>query len=302
MIFLRNALFVGILILVVIIMLTTAGQEPSTDQARVFLDKLQEGELAYIIPQFGDNTCHCQPRGGYRAYLCFESGESDNLAVLFGHKFKIGEMNSKVVPTKEKFQGSNLPWEQPESTQVDVAISFDKPNFRPYFLPLDTAYGHAIKESEFLKFCQDPSADFWRQMSLRLRPSLKSGLLPPELPPKPGRKPEFMADLFMELLPPAEAKYIKPKDAGEIIGFDGKARPAQDFEDKFPRLQSAVLRLSVVRRGKFQRWAIRKGQLIDPVFRLVSDQEIALKTPEQALLEKPGQGPQQDETQEAETR
>src|SRR5689334_18526150 len=148
MVFLRNILFGGILIATIMILLTTMGSEPSTEEAQVFLSRLQEGDDRAVIMQFGDNTCHCQPRGGFMAYLKYQTGENENLAFLLGQKFKIGEMSSKVVPTIEKIKGGHLAWEAPESTQVDVPITFDRGTYSPYFLPKDMAFGYLTKEAD----------------------------------------------------------------------------------------------------------------------------------------------------------
>ena len=284
MLFFRNILLGGILIATIVILVTTLGTEPSTDEAGIFLDKLQQGDRHSVVTQFGDNTCHCQPRGGYVAFLKYESGENDNLAFLYAHKFKAGtDMKTREVPTVEKFQGSSLPWEHPESTEVDVPLSFDKNEYSPYFLPLDMAYGHPVKEADLDAFSKDPSKEFWTSLALRLRPSLDKGVVAPAAPDA-DKKPEFMADFYKSMLPPEACKYLKPTDAGDVLSkAEGKATPATAFTAKFPRLKAAVLRLTVVRRGKFQRWSIKKGTLIDPVFELADGKELALKTPEKAL-------------------
>ncbi|MBX9686861.1 MAG: hypothetical protein K2X27_09180 [Candidatus Obscuribacterales bacterium] len=289
MTFLRNILFLGILLTTIFVFVTTMGADPCTDQAKVFLAKLSEGDIETLLPQFGENTCHCQPRGGYRAYIRYESGEADNLAFLFGHKFKTGEMTFKNVPTIEKVKTPHMIWEEPESTEVDVPLSFDPSEYSPYFLPLDMAYGHSVSESDFKKFCADPSPDFWKCLALRLRPGLEKGLVPRA---KPDSKAEFMADLFEGLLPEEQARYLKPKDAAKIEMSDGSEKDAADFAKSFPRLKQGILRLYIVRRGQFHRWTIRKGRLKDPVFLLSDGKEIATKTPEAALQDQPGHGAQ----------
>lgn len=287
---LRNILLLGILATVIVVLLTT--DEPSSDTAKLFLGKLSAGDAASVIPFFGDNTCHCQPRGGYRAYLCYESGENDNLAFLLGQKFSFSQMESRQVPVegKDKYKGSDLPWEQPESTEVDVPIDLAGAGYKPYFLPLDTAYGHEISESSLKEFALDPSERFWNSLALRLRPSLKPGLVEKPLPAKVEAKPEFMSDLYLQLLPAEEAKYIRPADPGAVKTSTGKSQDLSDFESSIPRLKSCVLRLYVVRRGRLQRWAVRKARVKDPVFELSGGKLLALKSPEESLKDKPGQG------------
>lgn len=294
MLFLRNILLGGIFIATVVILLTTMGSEPNTDEAQLFLNKLKEADISGLTIQFGDNTCHCQPRGGYAAYLKYQSGESENIAYLLGHKFMIGTMQSREVPTIEKVKGGYMAWEAPQSTEVDVPVSFDQSQYSPYFLPKDMAYGYKMKEADLLKFCEDPTPaadaekplEFFRDITLRLRPSLEKGLVPPPAAPDAKRKPEYMSDFYMQLLSGDEAKYLRPADAGNVEKEDGKLVPAADYAQKLPRLKSGVLRIYVVRRGKMQRWSVKKMRLKDPVFALSNGKELALKTPEEALADK----------------
>lgn len=270
------------------------GSDPNTDEAQLFLNKLREAETSALITQFGDNTCHCQPRGGYQAYLKYQSGESENIAYLFGHKFSTGQMQSREVPTVDKVKGGYMAWEAPESTEVDVPVSFSKTEYSPYFLPRDMAYGYTMKEADLLKFCDSPTPendkerplDFFRDITLRLRPGLEKGLVPAPAPTDKNRKPEFMSDFYMQLLSGDDAKYLRPADAGNIETETGKTTAAADFAQKLPRLKSGVLRIYVVRRGKMQRWSVKKVRLKDPVFELANGKEFALKTPEEALIDK----------------
>lgn len=255
------------------------GSEEPQEEATLFLAKLKQADKPAVLTQFGDNTCHCQPRGGYIAFLKYESGENDNLAFLFGHDFASRITATRAVPTKEKFQGSNLPWEQPESTEVDVALDFARKSYQPYFLPLDMAYGYLTKEEALKEFCADPSKDFWKGLALRLRPGLAPGLVKA---PEKRNKPEFMADYYLTLgLPEEECKYLKPKDAAGVIeSKSGKEVPAENFKNELPRLKSAMLRMSVVRRGRFARWSVKKASLLDPCFELSNQKELKLKSPE----------------------
>src|SRR5271155_4305003 len=126
MAFLRTLLFVGMLGVTVLLVSNMLSSVPSTKAAASFIGLLQKGDEDSIINTFGENSCHCQPRGGYLAYLKYESGENDNLAFLFGHKFKAGALSEKSVPTIEKLASYHMPMQEPESTEVDIPISFDK--------------------------------------------------------------------------------------------------------------------------------------------------------------------------------
>lgn len=284
MVFLRNLLLFAIIAGVIFIIGRTLASDASTDEASLFLQKLQDGDPAQVVPQFGENTCHCQPRGGYLAYLKYESGEQDNLAFLLGHPFSYGEFVVKAVPTISKYKGGETQLEKPESVEIDTAISMDK-GYSPYFLPIDMAFGYPIKKSDFDAFCKDPSNDFARSLPVRLRPSLASGLVAKAAPPAKDKRPEFSADLYKELLPPEETRYLKPTDAADIVDNDGKTQPAANFEKDLPRLKRAVLRLYIGRRGELKRWAVKKVRLKDPVFQLADGKEVAFQTPPEALVD-----------------
>ncbi len=275
-------------IAVVGIVIVTVGSDPCTDVANIFLKQLKEGESSSIVNLMGENTCHCQPRGGYIAYFKYESGENDNMAYLFKHPFKTGDMSVKAVPTVEKIKGGHLPWEKPESTEVDMPITFDKESYSPVFIPMDMAFGIPVKQEVIESFAKDPSKDFARDLTIRLRPSLAKGLIPPVQPKDPKKEAEYMADLYLEMLPPEEAKYVKPTDAADVITADGKAHPASEFEKLLPHLKRATLRLYMGRRGVLQRWAVKKARLKDPVFELADGKDMALTSPEAALMDVPG--------------
>lgn len=283
--FLRKLILFGFVLGIILIVVRTLASDSSEDQATLFLNKLREGDINILVPQFGENSCHCQPRGGYLAYLKYESGERDNLAFLLGHPFTSGAYVVKPVPTIMKYKGGEMPWEKPESVEIDVPINFDKGQYSPYFLPMDMAYGYAMKDSELEPFCKDPSNDFSNNLALRLRPSLNPGLISKPAPPDPNRKPEFSADLYKEMLPAEQAKYLRPADAGQVLDAAGKPKAMADVEKELPRLKSGILRLYIGRRAEFKRWAVKKVRLKDPVFELKDGKELALKTPEEALLD-----------------
>jgi hypothetical protein len=282
---LKILLLTSMLIATVVLLVTSVGSEPCTNIATRFLTKMMRGDTDSVVPLFAENSCHCQPRGGFIAYLRYESGENDNLSFLFGHHFKTGSLTARIVPTVEKVKTPHLLWETPESAEVDIPLIFNSADYSPYFLPLDSAYGHSVKEADLIAFCKDPSPDFWKALSLRLRPTLAKGLVAQAAAKTPRGEPEFMADLFKELLTGEDAKYLKPADAADIIGADGKNRPATEFAAMLPRLKAGILRLYVGRRGKFLGWSVRKGRLKDPVFELASGKELKLKTPDSALVD-----------------
>lgn len=278
---LRNIILLAAFLVAMFVIFTTLSQEEPTEQTKLFLHKLEQNDSNGLLTQFGDNTCNCQPRGGYIAYLLYRSGEQNNLSALLGQSFTAGQPAVKYVPTKSKYKGGNLPWEQPESTEIDIPIQFNQKEQAPYFLPLDMAFGHEIKEADFNEFCQHPEQGFEKSLALRLRPTVKSGLIPPPAAkPDPKRKPEYTADVFMELLPKDKSRYLRPMDAASVKLTSGKTLPAEAFAGKLPRLKAANLKFLVGRRSKYKRWAIGKVFLRDPELELSDGKILKLKSPE----------------------
>ncbi len=280
--FLRNIVLLGVLATTLVVIITTLASEEPTEEGARFLKILQTGDMHTILLQFGDNTCGCQPRGGYEAFIRFESGEPDNLAFLTGHPFMVGSMSQKWVPTRTKFPGGTLPWESPESNEVRVNIKFNGNEYSPYFLPMDMAFGYPVKAEELKKFIADPSEHFERQLALRLRPDVKPGLVPP--PDKNRKRDPYMADYYKEQLPAESTKFLRPMDASNVTNTDGPSVPASQYAAKLPRLKEAVLKLLVVRRGKFKHWQVKKGAVCDPVFELADGKIVSLKGPEVELV------------------
>ena len=94
-----------------------------------------------------------------------------------------------------------------------------------------------------------------------------------------------MADLFKEIVPPDQAKYLKPTDLGNVEASAGKSERMSKFANELPRLKSGILRIYVGRRGKLERWAIKKARMKDPIFALANGKDLALKTPEETLTD-----------------
>lgn len=271
---LRNIVLLGALAVTLFVIFTTLAAEEPVEEAQRFLKILQTGDMHTILLQFGDNTCGCQPRGGYEAFIRYESGEPDNLAFMTGHPFTFEHLAQKWVPTVAKFQGGNLPWEKPESNEVQADIKFDK-GYTPYFIPLDMAFGYPVKQADLDSFVADPSKGFERQIALRMRPELGAGLVDS----KPRPHDPFMADHYKELLPAEQTRYLRPQDAAAVITADGKTINAVEFANKMPKLKQAVLKMLVVRRGKYKHWHVKKGAICDPVFELSDGKTVALKGP-----------------------
>jgi hypothetical protein len=77
---------------------------------------------------------------------------------------------------------------------------------------------------------------------------------------------EIAAGLAKEALASsAENKYLVPKDAGAVIGDDGKALPQESVANRLPRLKAATLRMHMVRRDPVQPFTVFHFVISDPV-------------------------------------
>jgi hypothetical protein len=232
-----------------------AGEKPQTE-ALTFLNKVSRNDQAGALKEFGDNTCHCAPKGGYEAYLHgYEVAQEPNITFLMGKPLVFGtQPRVKFLP--ENGTPYVFPWDKPEDAVVYMPVEFANPSDRPYFLPLDSAFGFQITENQLEKFKSDRQ-DWTKALTLRLRSSLQSDTVRPRDPKAPPTELEKAAK--DGLLPAEMAKYIHPADAGTVKMATGEVVPMQQLKDSLPRLKSCEVGMKIVRRGSFRRWAKKLG-------------------------------------------
>ncbi|MBI4532415.1 MAG: hypothetical protein HY711_00590, partial [Candidatus Melainabacteria bacterium] len=268
-----------------------------------FLEAIKQADLFQAETFFGDNTCHCPPKGGYGSLLKYESGHEPNLAFLVGHPFHAGKPTIKMLKDSAAYL---LPWDAPESTEVAVPLFFNSNQYRPYFLPLKLAYGQTMTVAEFERALQDLRTDSWKGFSLRLRASLQPGTIKAAVPDEGdgglhqtegevqranewrgalGRRaylrPEEPRDdgdggLIKELL--QAAMFLVPKDAGRVIQASGQQLSLKQIEAQLPRLASITVVLNLQRRGRFRPWRIATFKLLNAVVLNNKGVSIELKT------------------------
>jgi len=258
-----------------------------------FLRAVKAGNLDEAVDMLGDNACRCPPQGGWVALLKYELGHEPSLAFLVGHPFDIGRARTTWVADNTPYI---LPWEVPESTFVDVPLTFEPAGYSPYFLPLHLAYGQDLTVAQFQAALANLRKDDWKAFSLRLRPSLAAGTVPP--PPseqaraaeaKSGQPPAAKnantkgADLAAELLG-KQALYLVPRDCGSVVSPDGKKLPLAQVEAQIPRLRACTLRLRAERRGQFKPWRVSKLKFLDAIVQVDGQQPTTLLTPEDTSI------------------
>lgn len=267
-------LFVAIFVFVVVgVFGSQAGDKPE-DEALAFLKLISQNNTRRALGEFGDNTCHCAPKGGYAAYLDgYRAAQEPNITFLLGKPMSYGQPRVKQLP----FNGERyaLPWNKPEDVIVYVPVSFPDAADRPYFIPLDSAFGYETKQVDLEKFDADP-ADWQKGVTLRMRASLKPGVVPPLDPKAPPTELEKAAK--DGLLPADMAKYVHPADAGAVVTNDGRKVPLEQFGAQLPRLKSCLVGLKIVRTGMFSRWTVKKIGVADCTLALANGRDVTVAT------------------------
>ena len=250
-----------------------AAHSDPADTAKQFLHFVQNNDHRAALMQFGDNSCHCAPKGGYVAYLRYDTANDPSLAFLFGQKFDIGQATVKKLPYNgEKYM---MPWDKPEDTVVFLPITFPDRASQPYFLPLDMGFGLDMTEADLKAFDNAPQKDWERAFTLRLRPRLTADVIEKQPLPHHEQQSEEERKLAESLLPADLLKYQHPGEAGSIKLASGQTAPATQFASEVPRLKSVLLGFKVVRAGVWHRWLIHKLGVAQPVI-IVGDKEIKL--------------------------
>ncbi len=85
-------------------------------------------------------------------------------------------------------------------------------------------------------------------------------------------------DAIKESLGEEVAAYLHPRDPGPVKLADGKTMSEVDIEKQLPHLQSAKLRLHIVRREQLKKWTVYHIGILDPVLRLPDGKSFPLKS------------------------
>lgn len=254
-------LLVGIFLFGGVAVFMSQAQEDPADEARSFLKLVSKSDLDGALQEFGDNTCHCAPKGGYGSYFKYE--DEPTLAFLVGKDFSVQKTSVKKLPYNN--EPYVLPWDKPEDVAVRAWVDIPEGS-RPYFLPLDTAFGYEISQALLKQFTSNPEKDWWKAFTLRLRQSLQPGLIPKYDPNAKQAKGTEADEAATENILPAEMmKYLHPADAAPVSVMDKKVQPMSEFANELPRLKSIVIGMKIVRRGALKRWAVKKIGYEDPV-------------------------------------
>lgn len=85
-------------------------------------------------------------------------------------------------------------------------------------------------------------------------------------------------DAIKETLGEEVAQYLHPRDAGLVKLEDGKELSPVEIEKQLPHLQSARLRLHIVRREKLRKWTVYHMGILDPVLSMPDGSSFPLKS------------------------
>ncbi len=294
------ALAITVFLITCTVLFNTFSNADPRDETGRFLRDVRSGDYKKSVKHFGGNACRCPAKGGWVSYLVYASGEEPNLAFIMGKDFELGNSKFQKIPTQSDAK-SIVPWEKPEDVVVDVPIVFSK-GYQPLFLPLPMAYGQSMTEGELNEFLADPDKDAWKGLTLRMRPSLKPGLMErpkesQEIEYRPTEKlrgvdatesgsfgvtvdtPSAESEtekILLEALGKDALVYLHPKDPGAVKTPAGLTVSDEQVEAKLPRIKSVLLRLHVVRRGQLKDWTVYHIGVTEPVLK-IGDKEVVLK-------------------------
>lgn len=224
--------------------------------ARLFVKRVQAGDVAGAKTLFGDPKRRTQPRDGDGAYFVYESGESRNLAFLVGRPFDVGQISTRESRS-EWFMIDGVLY-----VQATVPLSFRPESYQPYLLPTQIAFGQRMPFSAFMNFVTAPEREP-RDLPLRLRPGLQAGLLrPPALrtavpPPPPGAppgaRPVMAAPEGIGLLGTPV-----PRDPAPVLLPSDEALTPEQLARLLPRLRRSTLEIYLVRPGRLASFAVNR--------------------------------------------
>jgi hypothetical protein len=228
--------------------------------ARLFVKRLQAGDVAGAKKLFGDPKLRSQPRAGDDAYFVYESGESRNLAFLVGRPFEVGQLSMRESRSEWFIVDGVL------YAQVTVPLSFSPERYQPYLLPPPIAFGQKMPFSAFMSFVAAPETEM-RDVPSRLRPGVDLGLLRPPAPrtavPPPPVSPGASAagsssEGFSLIGLPV------PRDPAAVLLPSGEALTPEQLKRLLPRLQRGTLELHLVRHGRLASFTISEFVVTTP--------------------------------------
>lgn len=85
-------------------------------------------------------------------------------------------------------------------------------------------------------------------------------------------------DAIKESLGEEVAAYLHPRDPGPVKMPDGKEMSEENVEKQLPHLQSAKLRLHIVRREQLRKWTVYHIGILEPVLKLADGTVFPLKS------------------------
>lgn len=273
---------------------TGSGSGPAP-KSMEFIKHVQASDYKAAVGDFGVNTCRCPGSLGWVSYLVYASNESENLSFLVGKEFQTGKPQARKIATTAK----STSWmDNPEDWEVNIPIKFDSNVYRPYFLPLDMAYGHEMSEEAFRTFLADPDKDAWKGFCLRLRPSLEAGVtdLPAEAKAleKKGHdaqsrenavkgENENVEAIAKNLFGDEATKYMHPAAPGKVKRADGTYLNTEEIAAALPRVDELSLKMHMVRRDQRLPFSLYQFLVVDPLLTLPAlqkgeqDKKLALR-------------------------
>ncbi len=266
-----NSLFrCGVVYLVVLVIAAPLFIVPSATEAAgpektagEFVQQIQHGTLDKAKRLLETSGYRYPHPGGDAIYFVYESGYDPNLAFLVGHPFVVGTLTVRQ-------QRSD--WYLVDGTiYADVTFPLRFESYRPWVLPGPIAFGRRMEFIDFMNYVTAPGTDSDR-LSLRIRPSIESGLIkapaprfvapPPPLAPPRARAvtaPIERADTYGSLFG------SHPVDPAPVLLPSGENLTLVQMSRFLPRLGAIRLNISLIRWGWFSSWKVVRWNFADAV-------------------------------------
>lgn len=277
----KIALFVLIVSVLVPVSFFQFNSARQTSDAREFLNsflnELKSGDTAKALSCLGSEGCSCSPPGGWSAYLTYSTGLEPNITFLLGTSFaeRLVAMSEEYADTKHK---------EVIHKQAELRLSFPTDS-EPFLLPVKLAFGSSIPLEQLDSYCNEPSKDGLKGLTLRLRRTLGEGSIRPAkeicLDKTAKTKDDEQGDEIMSADNLAQefgadaAYMLFPSDKGKVTA-NSRELPSELWKNHLPRLKEITLRVDLVRRKNGTNWKIWKCIAEDPSLEIPNGKQIAL--------------------------
>lgn len=266
----------GVVVAAILLLFVTPPVSASAEKtAGEFLRHVQRGDVAKAKGLL--DSKQSAPRSGTDAYFTYDSGYDPTLAFLVGRPFTIG------TPSVREQRSD---WYLLDGTMygsVALPLRFDAARYRPWVLPAQIAFGRRMEFVDFMNYVTNPATQP-QHLSMRIRPDVGPGLIPPPAPrvlaPPPPVGPQGAQPMAPRVAPSDTYGSMmgqRPVDPAPVVLPSGEALTPEQLRRLLPRLAAVTLHVSLMRWGRFTSWQVTRWNFANAV--LATDKgEVVLGT------------------------